>query len=117
MNLKLVIGTLTMIMMTIPGIAVTQDNQANTDGSTHSVTGCLEKSSPANIYMLTDEDGKLWDLRGKAVPLGPHLGQTVTLTGTIPMESNGSGPSGDTSPQNHLLVTSLKMLRDNCKQP
>ena len=117
MNLKLAIGTLTIIMMAIPGIALTQDNQANTDGSTHTATGCLGKSPTANIYMITDEDGKLWDLRGKTVPLGPHVGQTVTVTGTIPKESNGGNSSSDTSPQNHLLVTSLKMVRDNCKQP
>jgi hypothetical protein len=45
------------------------------------------------------------------------VGQTVTVTGTIPKESNGGNSSSDTSPQNHLLVTSLKMVRDNCKQP
>jgi len=67
--------------------------------------------------MLTDEDGKLWDLRSETVPLGPHVRHAVTVTGTIPKGSKGSGSSGDTSPQNHLLVTSLKIVRDNCKQP
>ena len=113
MNLKLAIGILAIATMTIPGIAVTQE----TDGSTHTATGCLGKSPTANIYMLTDEDGKLWDLRSETVPLGPHVGHTVTVTGTIPKDSKGSGSSGDTAPQNHLLVTSLKMVRDNCKQP
>lgn len=69
MNLKLVIGTLTIIMMAIPGIALTQDNQANTDGSTHTATGCLGKSPTANIFMITDEDGKMWDLRRKIICL------------------------------------------------
>jgi hypothetical protein len=114
MNLKLAIGILAIAMMAIPGIAVTQDN---TDGSTYTATGCLGKTSTANIYALTDEDGKPWDLRSEAVPLGPHVGHTVTVTGTIPKDSKGSGSSGDTAPQNHLLVTSLKMVRDNCKQP
>ena len=113
MNLKLAIGILAIAMMTIPGIAVTQE----TDGSTHNVTGCLGKTSTENIYALTDEDGKPWDLRSETVPLGPHVGHTVTLTGTIPKNSKDSGSSGDTAPQNHLLVTSLKMVRDNCKQP
>jgi hypothetical protein len=113
MNLKLTIGILTIAMMAIPGIAVTQE----TDGSTHTATGCLGKSPTANIYMLTDEDGKQWDLRSKTVPLGPHVGHTVTVTGTIPKDSKGSDSSGDTSSQNRLLVTSLKMVRDNCKQP
>jgi hypothetical protein len=67
--------------------------------------------------MLTDEDGKPWDLPSETVPLGPHVSHIVTVTGTIPKDSKGSGSLGDTSPQNHLLVTSLKMVRDNCKQP
>src|ERR1017187_8705363 len=113
MNLKLAIGILAIAMKTIPGIAVTQE----TDGSTHTATGCLGKSPTANIYMLTDEDGKLWDLRSETVQLGPHVEHTVTVTGTIPKDSKGSGSSGDTAPQNHLLVTGLKMVGANCKQP
>ena len=103
-------------MMAIPGIAVTQDNQENKDNSKHTVTGCLGKISPSNNYTLTDEDGKLWDLRSETVSLGPHVGHTVTVIGTFAKDSKGRNSSGDTSPQNHLLVTSLKMVRDNCKQ-
>ena len=117
MNLKLAIGMPAIATMAVPGIALTQDNQPSTDDSTHTATGCLGKSSAANIYMLTDEDGKLWDLRSQTVSLGPHVGHTVTVTGTIPKDSKGNYSSGDTSPQNHLLVASLKMVRDNCKQP
>jgi hypothetical protein len=117
MNLKLAIGMLAIATMAVPGIALTQDNQPSTDDSTHTATGCLGKSSAANIYMLTDEEGKLWDLRSNTVPLGRHVGHTVTVTGAIPKEPKGGASSGDTSPQNHLLVTSLKMVRDNCRQP
>jgi hypothetical protein len=113
MNLKLAIGILAIAIMTVPGIALTQE----TDGSVHTATGCLGKSPTANVYALTDEDGKLWDLRSETVPLSPHVGHMVTVTGTIPKDSKGNGSPGDTSPQNHLLVTSLKMVRDNCKQP
>src|ERR1700689_552106 len=104
MGLKLAIGILTIAMMTVPGIAVAQDS---TDNSTQTATGCLQKSQTANIYMLTDENGKMWDLRSKTVPLGPHVGHTVTVTGTIPKDLKGSS---DTTPQNHLLVTKLDMV-------
>src|ERR1019366_1532609 len=76
MNLKLTIGILTIAMMAIPGIAVTQE----TDGSTHTATGCLGKSPTANIYMITDEDGKLWDLRSETVPLGAHVASKFSAT-------------------------------------
>ena len=75
------------------------------------------KISTANIYTLTDEDGKPWDLRSKTISLGPHVRHTVTVTGTIPKNSKGNGSSVDTAPQNHLLVMSLKMVRDNCMLP
>jgi hypothetical protein len=116
MHVKLASGILAIAMMAVPRIAMTQDNQNSTDDSTHTATGCLGKSSTANTYMLTDEDGKLWDLRSKTVRLGPHVGHTVTVTGTIPEVPKNDSPV-NTSPQNHLAVTSLKMVRDNCKRP
>jgi hypothetical protein len=82
----------------------------NTDESAHHVTGCLRQGAAANIYMLTDEDGKTWDLRSRTVALAPHLGHTVTAT--IPKSDK---PSDDNTPQNHLVVTAVKMVRNNCK--
>jgi hypothetical protein len=112
MNLKRAIGVLIVAGMAFPGIAVPQDN--NTDLSTHMATGCLRKGAIARNYALTDEDGKTWNLRSKTVPLGRHAGHTVTVTGTIPADSKGSG---ETAPQNDLLVTKVDEVRDNCKQP
>jgi hypothetical protein len=104
-------------MVLDPGIAVTQDNQADTDDWMHNATGCLMKSSTKNIFTLTGEDGKIWVLRSKTVSFAPKVGNIVTVTGTIPKDSKGGDSSGDTAPQNQLLVTRLKMVRDNCKQP
>jgi len=112
MNLKRAIGMLIVVGMAFPGIAVTQDT--STDLSTHMATGCLRKDATAGNYSLTDENGKTWNLRSDTVPLGPHAGHTVTVTGTIPADSKGSG---ETAPQNHLLVTKVDEVRDNCKQP
>jgi|ERR1019366_7231626 hypothetical protein len=114
MKLNLAIGILALAMIAVHCVAVAQDNP---DDSMQTVTGCLRKGADANVYMLTDENGKSWDLRSKTVSLGPHVGQTVTVSGTIPQKSKDSDSPGDTSPQNHLLVTKLEMVRDNCKQP
>jgi hypothetical protein len=86
--------------------------QENTDESPHRVTGCLRQGAAANIYTLTDEDGKIWDLRSRTVALAPHVGHTVTATGTIPKSDKSSD---DNTPQNHLVVTAVKMVRNNCK--
>ena len=86
--------------------------QENTDESPHRVTGCLRQGAAANIYMLTDEDGKTWDLRSRTVSLAPQVGHTVTATGTIPKTDKSSD---DNTPQNHLVVTAVKMVRNTCK--
>ncbi len=117
MNLKLAtaaVALATMGLTASPGIARAQDDASD---STQMVTGCLQKGSAANTYTLNDENGKLWDLRSKTVQLGRHVGHIVSITGTIPQKSKDENKtSGDTSPQNHLRVTSLKMVSDTCQQ-
>jgi|ERR1700683_1113234 len=117
MNLKLAIAAVTLAttgLMASPGIARAQDDASD---STQMVTGCLQKGAAANTYTLDDENGKLWDLRSKTVQLGPHVGHTVSITGTIPQKSKDENQtSGDTSPQNDLRVTSLTMISDTCQQ-
>src|ERR1035437_10069383 len=73
---KKVVGHSMLIMLMLMGTSflagqdsAKQDNQENTDNSTHNVTGCLGKTSIANSDALTDEDGKPWDLRSETVPL------------------------------------------------
>src|SRR5579863_2058763 len=74
----------------------------STDLKTHTATGCLMKSPVTNTFTITDENGKLWDLRSSTVSLDAHVGHTVTVSGTIPQPPKNST---DTSPQNHLVVT------------
>lgn len=116
MKLKPTIATLafTTVMMAMPGVVLAQDNARD---ATQTVTGCLQKGPTAHNYTMTDENGKMWDLHSKTVQLGPHVGHTVTVAGTIPQRSKGNGndTSGDASPQNHLRVRSLKMVSDSCQ--
>jgi hypothetical protein len=84
----------------------------DTDNATQIVQGCLLKGAASSTYMLTDENGKLWDIRSDRAPLAQHVGHTVKLTGTIPKPPKNST---DNVPQNHLAVTAVEMVRDNCK--
>jgi hypothetical protein len=117
MNLKLAMGVVAMAAMSLMASPAVTHAQDNASDSTQMVTGCLQKGSNANTFTLTDENGKLWDLRSKTVQLGPHVGHTVTITGTIPQKSKDDNKAvGDTSPQNHLRVTDLKMVSESCEQ-
>jgi|HubBroStandDraft_1064217.scaffolds.fasta_scaffold436425_2 hypothetical protein len=110
MNLKFAIATFALVMMAASAIAVAQDT------STRTLTGCLKKGP--NVYSLTDENGKMWELSSKTVQLEPHVNQTVTVTGTVPQRPKSTGASGDSSPENEyrLRVTSLKTVNEGCEQ-
>jgi hypothetical protein len=111
MRVKLAAAVFVLAMFIVPNITAAQDQ--NTDNSTHMITGCLQKSTTATSFTITDENGKLWEVHSKTVQLRPQVGHTVTLTGTIPKQPKNST---DTTPQNHLLVTDVQMVRDSCKQ-
>jgi hypothetical protein len=117
MEMKLAMGVVAMAAMGVmasPAITHAQDNASD---STQMVTGCLQKGSNANTFTLTDENGKLWNLRSKTVQLGPHVGHTVTISGTIPQKSKDDNKAaGDSAPQNRLRVTNLKMVSESCEQ-
>jgi len=115
MNWKFAVGTLALAaIMALPGVAKAQDEP---DNSAHMVTGCVQKPSNSNVYFLLDENGKLWDIRSKTIKFAPHVGHTVTLTGTTTKNSEDQDKkSGDTSPQNHLQVTKLTMVSESCDQ-
>jgi hypothetical protein len=111
MKAQLRISMFAILLMASSGVALAQDVP---DDSRQRATGCLRRAT-ANRYRLIDENGKLWDLRSKNVSFAPHVGHTVTVSGTIPQKSKNSDPS-DTSPQNNLNVTELDMVSDTCQQ-
>ena len=116
MQLRFVIGTLALVMLASPGISLAQNDS---DTSTHTLTGCLKEGTKANVFSLTDEDGKMWELRSKTVQLSAHVNHKVTVTGKVPPKpkGNGNGSSDDAPAENRLRVTSLKMVNDSCTQP
>jgi hypothetical protein len=116
MNLRLAIGAVTLAAMSLTAAPIATHAQDNADDSTQMVTGCLKKGS-GDTFSMTDEQGKMWVLHSKTVQLGPHVGHTVTITGTIPQKSKDqNNTDGNTSPQNNLRVTNLKMVSETCEK-
>jgi hypothetical protein len=104
-----------LLVLTIFATLNIAHGQDNPDDSIQRVTGCLRKGPASNPYRLLDHNGKLWNLQSKNIPLAPHVGHMVTVSGTIPQKSdNENDKAGDTSPQNDLMVTKLDMVRDTC---
>ncbi len=118
MKVGLVIGTLALAVAALPGIAMTQaQDNAPPDAFSHTVTGCLKKSTNPNVFSLTDENGKMWELRSKHVRLGQHVNHKVSVTGKLPQKTKGGDASSDVPAENRLRVTSLKMVSDSCTAP
>lgn len=54
---------------------------AQDSGSATSITGCLKQGSEKGGYYVTAQDGKLYELIGKAGSFAQHVNHTVTVTG------------------------------------
>ncbi|HUO17470.1 MAG TPA: hypothetical protein VMX38_20985 [Verrucomicrobiae bacterium] len=94
---------------------MSQSSQTNTGAKT-SVEGCLSGSNGS--YMLTDAQGKSYDLTGDTSKLANHVGHEMKITGT---ESSGSA-AGASSMSNSaggsqmtIDVTSFKHISKTCK--
>lgn len=94
---------------------MTQSGQTNTGAKT-TVEGCLSGSNGS--YMLTDSQGKSYQLQGDTSKLANHVNHEVRVTGTESAAgapgansmSNGAGGSEIT-----LDVTSVKHVSKTCK--
>jgi hypothetical protein len=105
------------VLMLVPFLAYAQDA-----GGPVSVTGCLKAGSEKGGHYVIAQDGKIYELIGKAATFSPHVNHTVTVTGTAAKLSEsqeakltpherkeaGSGTYSD------LQVTDLKMVSASC---
>jgi hypothetical protein len=124
MKLQFATGFLALAMAAaLPAVTPAQDNPTTSQDSgkaqanpTQSVTGCLQKGTSADTFTLTSSDGTAWRVRaGKGVDLAAHVGHTITATGTVPQNKNGSsGMSGDSGSGNRLHVRSVQMVSESC---
>lgn len=115
-----------------------KDAQATTKTTTKtskthpmSVTGCLAKGDEAGEYKITGANGKTHQVRSRTVELEPHVGHTVTVSGTWTRESAKEEMKEETKEskqqekaeektekhktiERYLRVTDLKMVSETC---
>jgi hypothetical protein len=95
---------------------------------TRSITGCLAQGDDKDEFRLTAQDGSMWEVGSDAVSLAPHVGHTVTATGTVRAAAmhnmkedakdaaQDAGMKHDNKEHGHLQVTDLKMVSDSCSK-
>jgi len=104
--------------------ALAQDTAAkpsDDQSKTKAVTGCLQKGDQADLFSITGEDGKSWDLRSATVKLDEHVGHKVTVTGSPTREAKAEEKkegqvenAARKEALGELRVTDLKMVSPNC---
>jgi hypothetical protein len=99
-------------VFTLVGSAQKNDKEA----ARTTVTGCLQKGDEADVFALTGENGKNYELVTRNVKLSVHVGHKVRVTGALIEEESeqqereaGEGWAGK------IYVTSLKVVSETCK--
>ena len=106
---------------------VAQDSDTKGKADTRTVTGCLQKTSHHNDFLLLANDGSSWKVHSDTVSLGDHVGHTVTATGTVSnatahnMKEDTKDMAHDTgikknnSEHGTLKITDVQMVSDSCQ--
>ena len=88
------------------------------------VSGCLQKGTEANTYMLTNvSGGGSYELVGApaSMNLAPHVGHRIEVTGSVAKASKAAKMEGakgaekkEEQGERHLQVRSFKMMSPTC---
>jgi uncharacterized protein YdeI (BOF family) len=98
MNRKALFAAVVLTALLLPLTLVAQEKK---DAGSVSVTGCFNKGSEADHYVLKDEKGKEYIVTGDAGMLGRHANNhRVTITGNMAKEKD----------KDILKATNLQML-------
>lgn len=83
-------------------------------GGQTTVEGCLSGSSGS--YMLTDQNGTMYQLSGDTAKLSEHVGHEIKVTGTSSSGGNAEPASGASAgAQQTIQVSSVKHISKTCK--
>jgi hypothetical protein len=105
-----------------------QNSEAKGKSDTRTITGCLQKTSHQNQFLLLANDGSSWKVNSDTASLADHVGHTVTATGTVSNATahnmkedtkdmaHDTGMKKDNSEHGTLKVTDVQMVSDSCQK-
>lgn len=119
-----------MLLACFSSVLILAQDNTNDKGKadTRTETGCLQKTSHANQYLLVANDGSSWNLKSDTVSLGEHVGHTVTVTGAVANSTahnmkedtkdmaHDTGVKKNNSEHGKLNVTDVQMVSDSCSK-
>lgn len=114
------IGACAILLLDAPSTSAAAQKKAKKP--TISVTGCMQKGSEADTYVLSS-NGKTYELIGATagVNLADHVGHKITVAGTRVKPKKAAKIEGKTAAgakeehgENNLKVKSVKMISASC---
>ena len=128
MKLKIATSIAALLLLACT-LSVAAPNGSDDKDTAATVTGCLKPGDGANEFVLLANDGSTWELRSDNVNMAPHVGHTVTITGTrseihakahelkekTKDEMAEHGMKDSANEHGHLKVQKLKMVSASCK--
>ena len=112
-SLSLILGSvLPVCVFTFVASAQREEKEA----ASTTVTGCLQKGDEADVFAITGENGKSYELVSRNVKLSAHVGHKVSVTGT-PIGEKGEEKEKEAGEgwAGKIQVTNLKMVSETCK--
>jgi len=80
------------------------------------ITGCLQKGDEADVFAITGENGKSYELVSRNIKLSAHVGHKVRVSGTL-MDEESEEQEGEAGQRwaGKMYVRSLKTVSEACK--
>lgn len=125
---KLILCMLLACVSSVWMLAQESSNDAKGKENTRTETGCLQKTSHADQFLLVANDGSSWNLKSDSVSLGEHVGHTITVTGAVSNSTahnmkedtkdmaHDSGMKKNNEEHGRLNVTDVQMVSDSCSK-
>ena len=83
----------------------------------HSMTGCLQKGTAANTYMVTDVEGngpKTIGIVSSTPDLAPHVGHKIEVPGTAVPRAEAEKDANVPKAPHYMKLTAIKMISPTC---
>jgi len=106
-----------MAMMLMAGLTATLGAQDKKAPGEHSMTGCLQKGTQPNSYLLDNVEGKgpkSVGIVSSAANLAPHVGHKIEITGVnVPATEAESDKNVPRAPH-YMKLSGIKMISTTC---
>ena len=112
----LLFGVILFFSIAVYAFALPANAQQEGKKASTTVTGCLKEADEADVFAISNENGKNYELVSRNIKLSAHVGHKVRVTGTlIEEESEEQEREASEGWAGKIYVTSLKMVSGTCK--